>query len=255
MRRILLLLLALAVAGPIFAQSLFQKEPDYKQFNSAYDGRFTFVRVSFRPIPGFPGPGGGFFGGRDLKWDHDYPTAERNLTKILAELTSLAPKTEESNILGFDDPDLTKYPIAYVSEPGFWQLNEAEAEGIRNYLLKGGFLIFDDFYAGHWYNFQARIREALPEARLVRLDVSHPIFNSFFKIQSLDHFHPYYGVQSEYWGMFEDNDPKKRLMMIINYNNDIGDYWEWSESGFIPISLTNEAYKLGVNYIVYAMSH
>ena len=64
-----------------------------------------------------------------------------------------------------------------------------------------------------------------------------------------------YNVIPEFFGIFEDNDPNKRLMVIANYNNDIGDYWEWSDAGFLPIDLSNEAYKLGVNYIVYAMTH
>lgn len=252
--RSILLLLALAAAIPVSAQSLFRKEPDYAQFNTPYDGRFTFVRVRFRPLPGFGG-GGGYWRDRDLKWDHDYPTAERHLTRILDELTTLGPKTEESNILMVDDPEFFNYPVAYLCEPGFWDLNEAEAASLREYLLKGGFLIFDDFAGPHIFNFRERIRQVLPGAALVELDVSHPIFDSFFKIESLDHDHPYYGVKAKYYGIFEDNDPEKRLMMIINYNNDIGDYWEWSDAGFIPISLSNEAYKLGVNYIVYAMSH
>ena len=254
MRRFALLLLAIQVTTPVFGQSLFRKDPDYSQFNTTYDGRFTFVRVRFRPLPGFSG-GGGYWRGRDLKWDHDYPTAERNLTRILDEVTTIGPRTEESNILAVDDPELFSYPVAYLCEPGYWDLNEAEAASLRDYLLKGGFLIFDDFAGAHWFNFNDKMRQVLPGARLVELDVSHPIFDSFFTIESIDFDHPYYDVKSKFYGIFEDNDPQKRLMVIVNYNNDIGDYWEWSDAGFVPIALSNEAYKLGVNYIVYAMSH
>ena len=67
--------------------------------------------------------------------------------------------------------------------------------------------------------------------------------------------HPNFGVQSEFWGAYEDNDPTKRLVMIANFNNDIGDYMEFSDQGLLPISLTNEAYKLAVNYVVYALTH
>ena len=99
------------------------------------------------------------------------------------------------------------------------------------------------------------LRVARLEARLVRLDTSHPIFDSFFRITTLDYRHPYFGHPSEFYGIFEDNDPSKRLMVIVNYNNDIGDYWEWSDAGFVPIELSNEAYKLGVNYLMYALTH
>ncbi len=226
---------------------------DFTEFNVPYDGRFTFVRLSFAaPLDGWSGRRRR---GPDLKWDHDWPIAESNLLKLLKELTDIAPYMEGSNILAADDPDLFKYPVAYLSEPGFWTLTEAEEEGIRNYLLKGGFIIFDDFAGYHWENFQDKLFRVLPDARPVRLDPSHPIFNSFFEVESLDHVHPYYQVAPEFWGVFEDNDPDKRLMAIVNYNNDIGDYWEYSDTGWYPIDLSNEAYKLGINYIIYAMTH
>ncbi len=154
-----------------------------------------------------------------------------------------------------DDPELFKYPVAYLVEPGFWSLTAEETESLRSYLLKGGFLIVDDFADRHWYNFEQRMRDVLPDGRLVELDASHAIFHSFFEIDALDHRHPYYGMKSVFYGIYEDNDPVKRLMIIANYNNDIGESWEWSDTGFIPIELSNEAYKLGVNYIVYAMTH
>ncbi len=213
--------------------------------NVSYDGRLTFVRVKFEPL------GGGW----DLKWDHDYPRSETHFMKILDELTAIKPMLDGSNILGFDDPELFKFPIAYLSEPGFWTMNEKELAGVREYVQKGGFLIFDDFYNQHWFNFERRWQEAFPGLTLVRLDASHPIFDSFFHIESLDMDHPYFGVKAQFWGAYEDNDPAKRLVMIANYDNDIGDYMEWSDEGFLPIALSNEAYKLAVNYVVYAMTH
>ena len=217
--------------------------------NIPYDGRFTFARIKFEPLGGE----GGWR--RDLKWDHDFPRAERHLMKILSELSSIRPFMDGGNVFAADDPELHRFPIAYVSEPGFWTLTDAEASGLRTYLQKGGFLIFDDFFGEHWFNFESQMLKVLPQARIVRLDVSHPIFDSFFHITSLDYRHPYFGHPSEFYGIFEDNDPSKRLMAIVNYNNDIGDYWEWSDAGFLPIELSNEAYKLGVNYLIYAMTH
>ena len=158
-------------------------------------------------------------------------------------------------ILTADDPELHRFPIAYLSEPGFWSLSEAETMGLRTYLQKGGFLIFDDFFGEHWFNFESQMLKVLPQARLVRLDTSHPIFDSFFHITSLDYRHPYFGHPSEFYGIFEDNDPSKRLMVIVNYNNDIGDYWEWSAEGLYGDAPTADAYRLGVDYLVYAMTH
>jgi hypothetical protein len=224
-------------------------QPNYLP-NTPYDGRFIFVRIRFEPLGGGEG-----FRGRDEKWDHDYPRGERHFQRILHELTTISTHLDESNILALDDPELMKYPVAYMSEPGFWSLSDKEAEGLRTYLQKGGFIIFDDFAGQHWYNFAEQFHKAMPEAQLVPLDSSHAIFDSFFRIESLDFDHPYYRVKSQFFGVFEDNDPQKRLLAIVNYNNDIGDYWEWSDEGFLPIALSNQAYRLGVNYVVYAMTH
>jgi hypothetical protein len=213
--------------------------------NVAYDGRFTFVRVKFEPLGG----------GRDLKWDHDYPTAENHLMKILKEVSSMRPTLEGTNILSFADTSLLAYPVAYVSEPGFWTMTDEELAGVRGYVDKGGFIIFDDFAGRHWLNFEDKWRTAFPTLTLVKLDKTHPIFDSFFRVEDLEMSHPNFGITSEFWGAYEENDPAKRLVMIANFNNDIGDYMEFSDQGLLPISATNEAYKLAVNYVVYAMTH
>ena len=220
--------------------------------NVDYDGRFTFARIRY--ATGFRG--GRFFGrGGQAPWAHDFPRAERNFMEILKETTFIAPYMDGSNVFATDDPELTKYPLAYLSEPGFWNPGEAEVVGLRNYLLKGGFLIADDFRDRDWWNLEGQMRRVLPEARFVQLDASHAIFDSFFRIESLETLTSYGREQPTYWGIFEDNDPEKRLMVIANYNNDIGEYWEFSDVGYYPIDLSNEAYKLGVNYVIYAMTH
>lgn len=211
-----------------------------------YDGKFAFVRLRYDTR----------FGRREPPWSHDYPRAERHFMRILQEITFLRPHLDESNILGLDDPALFDYPVAYMSEPGYWTMTPEEAANFRAYLDKGGFVIFDDFRGQHWYNFEEQIRRLYPEGRLVALDVSHPIFHSFFEIVSLD-FVQFYD-RSEipvFYGLYEDNDPEKRLLLVANYNNDIGEYWEFSDQGYVPIDLSNEAYKLGVNYVIYAMTH
>jgi hypothetical protein len=220
--------------------------------NVPYDGRFTFARIRYQMNS--DGFGGGRFGG-DQPWLHDYPRAERNFTAILAELTTIKVRRVGSVILTLDSPELFKYPVSYMSEPGYWHPNDAEVAGMRAYLLKGGFVIFDDFAGEQFMNLLQQMRRVLPDHRPVRLTADHPIFDSFYRIASLDYFHPYIpGMPSEFWGIFEDNDPSKRLLMIINQNNDLSEYWEYSDQGFYPVELSNEAYKLGINYIVYALS-
>jgi uncharacterized protein DUF4159 len=98
--------------------------------------------------------------------------------------------------------------------------------------------------------------QVLPGAQIHRLDISHPIFDTFFRIASLDMSYPHDRcLKAEFFGIFEDNDPAKRLLVVINYNNDIGDYMEWSgTAGWWPVNITNEAYKLAINYIVYGLT-
>ena len=243
----LIALAAAAAAG--VAQGAGPERADPKN-NIPYDGRFVFARIMYNRQP----IGWDQFGRPDIKWDHDYPRAEQNFTRILQELTTIRPYVDGGNVFALDDPELAKYPVAYMAEPGFWTMTDTEAEGLRRYLQKGGFVIFDDFAGPQWYGFETQIRRVLPEGRLIRLDASHPIFDSFYRIESLNYVHPYFGQPSEFYGIFEDNDPTRRLLMIVNYNNDLSEYWEFSSTGQFPIALSNEAYKLGINYVIYGMT-
>ena len=212
--------------------------------NVPYDGKFTFARISYT-----------VYGGRS-GWEYDYPAMERHLMTMLEEITELRPHRTGSNIHALDDPELLKYPVAYLSEPGYWHPSESEVLGLRTYLAKGGFLIVDDFRQNEWYNFERQILRVLPGAQIEHLKVSHPVFDSFFRIDSLDMPYPdREWLRAEFLGIHEENDPSRRLMVVINYNNDIGDYMEWSDQNFWPVNITNDAYKFAINYIVYGMTH
>lgn len=215
----------------------------YIEPNVPYDGRFTFARIRYEVY-------------RRSGWEFDYPTMERHLMTMMEEVTALKPHRTGSNIHTLDDPELLKYPIAYLSEPGGWYPNEAEAAGLRTYLEKGGFLIVDDFMLNDWQVFDRAIHLALPNARIERLTVKHPIYNSFFGVDSFNLHHPQASyLDAEFLGIYEDNDPTKRLMVVINYNTDIGDFMEHSDEDFWPVNTTNDAYKLAINYLIYGMTH
>lgn len=218
--------------------------------NLPYDGQFTFARVRYRPTMR---RGGG--------WSADYPTMEQNLTSMLNEITSLHAHMDGSNIHDLDDPELLKYPVAYLSEPGYWYPTEQEVQGLKDFIAKGGFFIVDDFhFPAEWVVFERAMRQVMPSARIDRLDVSHPVFNSFFQIESLHVPYPgqlgEQGLYGEFYGIHEDNDPSRRLQVVINYNMDVGDYVEWAQSSraysFKP---TNEAYKFMINYLIYGLTH
>lgn len=230
-------------------------QPVYTSGNVGYDGQFAFIRLRYATGFGGYGRRGG---GREPAWAHDYPTSDIHLMKIVNDLTSVAPHVNGSNIFSLDDPELLKHPVSYMSEPGFWYPSETEVTGFRNYLLKGGFVIFDDFRGNDWYNLEEQMKRVLPEARFIELNVTHPVFHSFFDIKDLSFLVSYNTSQSAtgrstYWGIFEDNDPSKRLIAIANRDNDLGEYWEYSDTGTDPIDFSNEAYKYGVNYILYGL--
>ena len=201
--------------------------------------------------------GGSRRGGFSSAWNHDYPRAEQHLSLIIKDITFADIRTDADLIVSLDDPALFNYPIALMWEPGFWNLTDREAESFRAYLLKGGFAIFEDFDgAEQWSVFEAQMRRVLPDGRLVRLEKSHPIFDSFFRIKDIDAIlHPMSGLKPSYYGIFEGNDPSRRLMVVANFDNDVPEYWEWSGDGVFPFDTSNEAYKLGVNYVIYATTH
>ena len=224
--------------------------------NIPYDGRFTFVRVSYETAPG------GYWYRGLPSWAHGYPVAERNLMRIMNELTFLRAHDEGVNTLALDDPRLFEYPVAYLIEVSWWTMTDQQGAALRAYIQKGGFVIVDDFKAegdfgsAGWAPFEANMQRVLPGARFFDMKASHPIFHSFFEINTLEHFPQAYNAgPPSFLGLYQDNDPNKRLQMIVNYNTDISQYWEWSGQGIRPLDDTNEAYKLGVNYIVYGLTH
>lgn len=222
--------------------------------NYPYSDRFTFARIRFEPPRYRRGP---FYWDLDLKWNHDYPWGEENFTRILGEYTSLTLNEGGGDIYSLNEAALFKRPFAYLCEVGYWNPSDQEAENLRAWLLKGGFLVVDDFVQSRALdNFLFQMERVLPGYTAVELDVSHPVFDSFFHIETLDFEHvgrP--DLVPVYYGFFENDDPDQRLMVIANYNHDIGDYWEWSGNAYWPVDLTNEAFKLGVNYVIYGMIH
>jgi hypothetical protein len=256
--RIVLIIAALAVSlvpmtrsasGSAAEKQFRYEDPRLGETKPASD-KFKFARVKLGPMYT------GYLGDRGEPWSHDYPEAGLHFSKILSELSRVQVVLDEDEyIFSFDDPSLMKYPFAYMAEVGFMQLTDPEIAGMREYLLRGGFLLIDDFRgSSELRNLEYHLKRALPEKeyQIKPLDLSHPIFNCFFSIKSLDVHAPYGRYRPEFLGMEDKNG---RLMMIINYNNDVSDYWQWSNDPFMPIDDTNSAYKFGVNYVFYALTH
>jgi len=201
---------------------------------------------------------------RPGNWTVDYPKADRQFMIGLKRLTNIDASGLE-NPVRLDDPALRRYPILYMVEPGYLYLTEAERTGLREYLLAGGFLIADDFWGtAEWRNFADQIRHVLPEYRIVDLPLDHPVFHVFYDLTEIVQV-PNVGLGRAGGRTFEKDgvdpavrgisDEKGRLLVAIVWNSDLGDAWEWAEDPYYPIRFSNFAYQLGVNLIVYAMSH
>jgi hypothetical protein len=214
--------------------------------------KFTFSRVFYNsPMTRFfRGPVGA---DNSPPWSHDWPRSEEHFMKIMAEVTKL-DVNPSGHIISFQNDDCFKYPIAYLCEVGFLDLSDQEARRMAQYLLRGGFLIVDDFRGERELsNFVYQMKRVFPDRSLEELPRNHLIWTCFYDISNLVIEPPYSKFYTpQYFGMSDDNG---RLMMVVNYNNDISDYWEWSDNPIYPIEQSNEAYKYGVNYVMYALTH
>jgi hypothetical protein len=239
---------AIAVLTPLLVAAQGRRSSSARRVVE-YDGSLVFTRVVY---------GGGLagFGFGGAAWSHDYPMADENLSAIIDYITNARVQLDGTNVLDLDDPEIFQNPVLYVWEPGFWTIQPSEAENLRKYLLKGGFVIFDDFEGpAHWANLVEQMKRALPELHFIRIDERHPIFHSFYDINKIDVPHPSVNVTPAYYGMFENNDPDGRMLALANHNNDIAEYWEWSAEGLYNPDPTSNAYRLGVNYYIYALTH
>lgn len=183
-------------------------------------------------------------------WSHDYPVAEYNLMRQLRLVTAVAT-TEKVEIFELMDPELFRYPFAYMCEVQQCILSDEEAKGLREYLLRGGFVMVDDswFDMGH---FLSQLKKVFPDRPVERITSDHPVFHAFYDIYEIPAIRA-----GRRWGggppvCYGISDDSGRLMMLINWNNDVGDGWEWAN--FDRYSAV-DAYKLGINYILYALSH
>jgi len=210
------------------------------------------------------GAGGGRRWGWGRSWATDYPKADRQFLTVVRRLTNL-DAYEQENAVRLDDPNLRRFPFLYAVEVGNMSLSEEEVKGLREYLLAGGFLVADDFWGTQeWQNFEAQMRRVFPEYPIVEVPKDHEIFSSFYKIKEIiqvpnvgqamegERTHERDGYVAHCRGIFDD---KGRLLVVVNWNTDLGDAWEWAEQPHYSLRYSTYAYQIGVNFVVYAMSH
>jgi len=226
------------------------------------DSEFVFARVQFtqrrwtqywpelRDNPDSAGP----------PWWHDWPFSDEFVTSLVQELTGVRTNSVSHVNVDLEDSEIFKYPFLYFSEPGFMNLNDQEIKNLGEYIRRGGFVMADDFREPGFLPgdpdeleiLRYYLSRAVPEYKLVRLDLSHPIFHQFFDIATLDMDPPYGDFKPQFWGLVDE---KGKLRLIADYNNDLGDYWEDLDKGSAPVKPAVWATQLGINYVLYAMSH
>ncbi len=192
-------------------------------------------------------------------WHHDYPFSDTFFLSMLHEATGVHVTPDSYKIVQLASPEIFKYPFLYISEPGFMELTTKEIANLGEYIRRGGFIMADDFRTAGYLRgpeelniLRYYLKRAVPERELVRLDISHPIFNSFYKIDTLKMKPPYGDFTPEFWGL---SDEHGNLQLIANYNNDLGEFWEWVDKGEMPFHPAVRSVQLGINYLIYAMSH
>jgi hypothetical protein len=201
--------------------------------------------------------------GRRQAWQTDWPDAEYHFLKGVQRLTEVEAAAD-GVILTPLDASLFDYPWLYAVEVGQWYLNDQEAARIRDYLLRGGFLMVDDFHGTwEWATFKSSMEKVFPDRPIIDIPENDAVFHALYdldqRIQIPSRRIIYTGVTWEsdgytpYWrGIYDDSG---RLMVAINFNMDIGDAWEHADWPDYPENMTALAYRFGINYLIYAMTH
>lgn len=209
--------------------------------------------------------GGGSHGFWEPWWAIDYPEAEDHFLVALRRMTSIEV-SQDSRHLEITNPRVFQYPWIWLQQPGrgYWNPNDQEAAALREYLLRGGFMVVDDFHARDWEIFEPSIKRVFPDRPIVAIPEGDSLMHTFFDLpqgQPLpgrrhlmwgDGRHPRMEGASQWRGIYDDDN---RLMVAMNYNMDMGDSWEHADDPEYPMDFTGLGYRLGVNYIVYAMTH
>jgi hypothetical protein len=216
---------------------------------------FYFTRGIYSSYSGWGRRGGG-------SWSVDYPKSDRQFNIVLRRLTNIDSYLEP-HAVALDDPALLRYPYVYILEVGRIALSPGEISNLRDFLLKGGFLFVDDFWGNEWYPFEDAMRQVLPEYPIEPLPLDHEYFHAFYSVDEVlqvpNVSNARAGITSECGGCYPEVygifDDERRLMVVINWNTDLGDAWEWAERPDYPVKYSTYAFEVGVNAIIYAMSH
>ena len=210
---------------------------------------------------------------RDLNWTIDYPRSDRHLLEGVRRLTRIETRSVEQVVELDGTDDVYNWPMMYAVEVGHWLLPDDQVAQLREYLLRGGFLMVDDFHGdepyhnviSEWQVFVHTMSRIFPDRPIIDLENSNPIFHTIYDLDErfqVPGWQWYYsrrtyesgetGKTAHWRGILDD---KGRVMVAICHNMDLGDAWEWSDDGRYPEKWAGLAYKIAMNYFVYDLTH
>jgi hypothetical protein len=253
-----------ASAQPFGDNPFMAQQPAIPDIEYDPGGEFNFVRVQFDTWQGGGGGGWGYFGDGGPTWSIDFPGADMNFLRGVSRLTNIRVMRDPI-VLRFDDERIFDYPFLYmleVGQQGGIMLSEEEIANVREYLLRGGFLLIDDFWGERqWRNFHDSFSQIFPDREIVELPHDHEIFRTYYDIDgpqmipalSRDDSRGEQGIDvASNHAILDDFG---RVMVLINWNSDMGDGWEHTYHPYYPTRYANAAYQLGINYLIYSLTH
>ncbi len=197
-------------------------------------------------------------------WTQDYPRADRHFAQAVRRLTRVNARSAEQPVNLDDGDDVYNWPWLCAGEMGDWKLTDAQASKLRDFLLRGGFLMLDDFWGTtEWERFEESMQRVFPERPIVELERVAPIMHTVYDLEDLYQIPGQWALRRgttyrndgavPHWrGIFDDHN---RVMVAISFNSDVGDSWEWADDPQYPEQYSALGIRIGVNYVVYAMTH
>lgn len=197
-------------------------------------------------------------------WTQDYPRADRHFAQALRRLTRIQVRSVEQPVNLDDGDDVYNWPWLNAGEMGDWKLTEAQAKALREYLLRGGFLMLDDFWGTEEYQrFEESMKLVFPDRPVVEIENADAIFHTVYDLDDRYQVPGQWALRRgttyrndgsvPHWlGIFDEH---HRVMVAMSFNSDIGDSWEWADDPQYPEKYSALGIRIGVNYVVYAMTH
>lgn len=187
-------------------------------------------------------------------WWHNYPYSDEHFNEFLDNSTGVDVDLGSYLVVELGSPEVFDYPFAYVSEPGEMELTDRELRNLREFIDRGGFVLMDDF-DGVWQleNMRTELLRAFPDRPLIALTPAHQVFEAHFALADLNRMAPYVpGGEITYYAM---HDARGELAVAAGHNNDLANFWDWYEQARYPLEPAADAFRLGINFVIWSMTH